>query len=316
MRKLRQGQVVWIINEMERGERSVHSIARKVGVTPRWVRELWCRSESGRVVPVLKPPGRPRMEVPDGEKTFIIECERLFRLHPQALESKIEEVHGRHIPHNRIWAVLKEAKMVSNSPTKQQRRKAWVRFERRHSNSLWQMDFTLLRPGKWILVILDDASRLITGYDVTGHPTAALAWDVFQGAGERYGFPRQVLTDHGTQFTKEQYDAEGYFDRKLAELRKARGVQVQHIRGRVKHPQTGGKVERVIGTIKSKLRAEWPDGTKQFSDLDDVVQWYNEVKPHASLNFERAETPSRAFVRKLRPKERKAFLKRNKGGRR
>jgi hypothetical protein len=46
------------------------------------------------------------------------------------------------------------------------------------------------------------------------------------------------------------------------------------------------------------------------------VQWYNEVKPHASLNFERAEMPSRAFVRKLRPKERKAFLKRNKGGRR
>jgi len=316
MRKLRQGQVVWIINEMERGERSVHSIAKRVGVTPRWVRELWYRSESGRVVPVLRPPGRPSRGVSDEETAFIIECEKRFRLHSQALERKIMDVHGRHVPHNRIWAVLKEARLVSNTPAKQKRRKAWVRFERRHSNSLWQMDFSELRPGDWLLVIIDDASRLVPGHARAKSPTAKLAWDTFLMAGERDGFPRQILTDHGTQFTKEQYDAEGYFDRKLKELEKERGIHVQHIRGRVKHPQTGGKVERVIGTIKSKLWAEWPDGTKQFRDLDDVVQWYNEVKPHASLRFEEAETPSQAFVRKLRPKERRAFLKRHKGGRR
>ena len=69
----------------------------------------------------------------------------------------------------------------------------------------------------------------------------------------RYGFPRQILTDHGSQFTKVQYDAEGYFDAKLRGLEEERGIEVQHIRSRVKHPQTGGKVERLFGTIKSKL---------------------------------------------------------------
>ncbi len=219
MRKLTQGKIAWIIDAMERGDRSVYSIAKHAGVSPQWVRVMWRRSGYGLEVPMLRKTGRPGKEVTDEDKSFIVECERRHRLNPIALERKIESAYGRHIPHNRLWAVLKEAKMVSNTPAKQSRRKAWVRFERRHSNSLWQMDFSEMRRGDWLLVIIDDASRLVPGHARAENPTAKLAWDTFLAAGERYGFPRQVLTDHGTQFTKEQYDAEGYFDRKLAELR-------------------------------------------------------------------------------------------------
>jgi transposase InsO family protein len=202
--------------------------------------------------------------------------------------------------------VLKEAGRVADSPKKQKRR-AWVRFERRFANSLWQMDYTVLRPGVHLLVILDDASRLVVGYGSTRRETAAFAWDVFVQAGERYGFPRQLLTDHGTQFTKEAYEAVGFFDRRLRDLARDRGIRVQHIHGRVKHPQTGGKVERVNGTIKASLRRRWPDGRSVFRDVDDVLRWYNERKPHMSLDFEHAETPLEAFERKLRPKEREAW---------
>jgi hypothetical protein len=95
-----------------------------------------------------------------------------------------------------------------------------------------------------------------------------------------------------------------------ASLIGARGIEVQHIRSRVKHPQTGGKVARLFGAIKSKLKARWPDGKKEFRSLDGIVRWYNEVKPHEPLDFEHAETPAHAFVRKLRPTERTAYLKR------
>ena len=131
-------------------------------------------------------------------------------------------------------------------------------------------------------------------------------------AGERYAFPRQVLTDHGSQFTKVQYDAEGHFDAKLRGLEEEWGIGARHIRFRIKYPQIGGKVERLFGTIKSRLRARWPDGKKEFRDLDEVIKWYNDVKPHESLDFEHAETPAEAFVRKLRPKDRKRYLKRLK----
>jgi len=69
-------------------------------------------------------------------------------------------------------------------------------------------------------------------------------------------------------------------------------------------------VERQFGTIKSRLKARWPDGTKEFRSMDEIIRWYNEVKPHELLDFDHAETPAEAFVRKLRPKESTAYLKR------
>jgi hypothetical protein len=65
-------------------------------------------------------------------------------------------------------------------------------------------------------------------------------------------------------------------------------------------------------TIKSKLKAMWPDGKKEFRGIDEIVMWYDEVKPHESLDFDHAETPAHAFVRKLRPKERTACMNRLK----
>jgi transposase InsO family protein len=60
--------------------------------------------------------------------------------------------------------------------------------------------------------------------------------------------------------------------KRLKQLEEERGIEVQHIRSRVKHPQTGGKVERLFGTIKSKLKARWPDGKKEFRSLDEIIR--------------------------------------------
>jgi len=68
----------------------------------------------------------------------------------------------------------------------------------------------------------------------------------------------------------------------------------------------------MLGTVVWELRTERPDGKKEFQSLDEIVRWYNEVKPHESLDFDHAETPAHAFVRKLRPTERTACLKRPK----
>ncbi len=69
-------------------------------------------------------------------------------------------------------------------------------------------------------------------------------------------------------------------------------------------------MERLLGTVKSKLKYRRPNGKKEFRSLDEIVRWYNDVRPHESFDFEHAETPAHAFVKKLRPKERKAYLTR------
>ena len=51
-------------------------------------------------------------------------------------------------------------------------------------------------------------------------------------------------------------------------------------------------MERFFRTVKDKL-GEF-DG-----DIDQLMEWYNEVRPHMSLNLEVVETPHQAFVRKM-----------------
>ncbi len=60
----------------------------------------------------------------------------------------------------------------------------------------------------------------------------------------------------------------------------------------VNHPQTNGKYEK------------WNDFYKnhrgRFENLRDLIEWYNN-RPHGSLNLRRAETPNKAFIRKIKP---------------
>jgi len=70
--------------------------------------------------------------------------------------------------------------------------------------------------------------------------------------------------------------------------------RIQHILGRINHPQTNGKLERVFGTVKSKI--------KEFPGLDELIHWYNNVRPHMSLK-DGLETPAQAFVRKMKSKK-------------
>ena len=308
MGKLSRKDVVEIVRRLNHRNTTIYRIGRKFGVSPRWIREIRTRYHNNEELPGLKRPGRPPKPITRDEVDFVCACELQHHLHPVALEEKIEDIYGVHIPHNRLWKLPKMMGRVENTPGKQ-RKRAWVRFERRHSNSLWQMDYTQLSYNEWLLVIIDDASRLIVGYTKVRTPTAKDAWETFLKAGERYGFPRQLLTNHGSQFTKISTDAVGYLDEKLHDFNKNRDVKVKHIMSRVKHPRTGGKVERVFGTNKPKLEARWPDGEKEFDGLDEIMVWYNTDKPHVSLKFDMAEIPIQAFIRKLRPEERKLYLR-------
>ncbi|MGI0150278.1 MAG: DDE-type integrase/transposase/recombinase [Thermoplasmata archaeon] len=279
------------------GEATVHVLARTYGVTPRWVRELRSRIREGRPLPGTAPRGRPPTPVSPEERTFILRCEDEEHLNPVALEQAIERRHGIHIPHNRLWRVLREAGKVKDSPRKQ-RRRTWVRYERRFANSLWHSDFHELGRGGWLVTYLDDASRCLVGYAIGPRATTALALRAFEAAAARFGYPRQLLTDHGSQYTANVPGGLGEFDRHLIGLRR-RGVRIQHIFSRVKHPQTNGKMERFFGTVETK------EG--EFPTFDAFVTWYNGRRPHMSLDFDRAETPLEAFERKLRPKERQAW---------
>jgi putative transposase len=67
---------------------------------------------------------------------------------------------------------------------------------------------------------------------------------------------------------------------------------IKHIKARVKHPQTNGKIEKWFDTYeKNRFR---------FQDFSTFVNWYNTVRYHSSLDTKHyLQTPEIAFWARL-----------------
>lgn len=141
-----------------------------------------------------------------------------------------------------VHRILRKAGLIS----KKKKQTRWRFYQRKHSNSLWQMDFSQIYEDLWILVIIDDHSRFIIGHKLMETPNVDDALDLLNDCIGKYGPPKQILTDHGTQF----YAVRGgisTFDIFCLDN------YIKHILARIRHPQTNGKVERKIGVIKEYL---------------------------------------------------------------
>ncbi len=83
------------------------------------------------------------------------------------------------------------------------------------------------------------------------HATTENALAVLDAAIKNHGKPKAILTDRGAQFyaNKSEVKKKGIskFEMRLAEL------GIKHIRARVGHPQTNGKIERWFGEVQHKL---------------------------------------------------------------
>jgi len=277
MRKLNKNKVCWIVGECRKGELSKWQIAKQMKISKRWVNKIMETYKRTGELPVPCKPGRTPVPVTKQEIQLINSFKEEFGGGAVNIE-KIMKAHNMHLPHNRIHKVLKLIGKTKTEKKKQARRK-WIRYERRHSNSLWHTDWFEYQ-GLQIIAFLDDASRLVTGVGVFDNATAENAVLVLKQAIQDYSKPKQVCSDWGTQFTAD------LFQQTLKEN------NIQHIKARVKHPQTNGKIERWWQTLKHN--------TEHFGDLSYAVWFYNHKRPHMSLekNDGTLVTPIQAFKNK------------------
>jgi len=119
-------------------------------------------------------------------------------------------------------------------------------FERKHSNTLWQMDYTMFMENVWVLQIVDDHSRFILGVKMMLTPDGDKTMTFLEECFTRYGVPDQFLTDHGSQFCSVK-GGESAFNRFcLLEM-------VHHILTNIAHPQTLGKRGQRHNMMKNYL---------------------------------------------------------------
>lgn len=158
----------------------------------------------------------------------------------------------------------------------------YQRFEKESCNDMWQTDFKgefMMKDGNYCypLNILDDHSR----YILTIKPslsTGNLVKDTFERTFYEFGMPNSVLSDNGAQFAgfKQGYTQ---FEKWLMDH------DILPIHGRIRHPQTQGKIERFHRSMKEELLKH-----REFENIEDadrqLQEWrikYNTVRPHESL---------------------------------
>ena len=182
------------------------------------------------------------------------------------------------------------------SPEESQKRQPFIRYEKEKCNMMWQTDFKgefLMEDQNYCypLTIIDDHSR----FSIKVAPrlsTKNVVIPVFQEVFFEYGLPDSILSDNGAQFAGFR---KGYtqFERWLMEL------DILPIHGRIKHPQTQGKIERFHRTMKQELLNH-----TSTSNIDDaqvkLENWrkkYNTIRPHEALGM---KTPGQVYMASTR----------------
>ncbi|MFH1247143.1 MAG: DDE-type integrase/transposase/recombinase [Candidatus Micrarchaeota archaeon] len=284
MKKLNLRKVRWMLREMQKQQLSIWQVAKQQSVSPRHARRIRARFANGIPI-VFKKCGRKPQPLAIQTEQLILSMHRETLFGAVNLEKLLRSKKVK-VGHNKIHSILEKHGLTKREPKKSQRRK-WVRWERKHSNSLWHTDWSEFNYKPFIL-IEDDASRFIVGYGEFTNANIENTCKTFAQAFALHGLPKQVISDHGTQFVN-VHDANG--EHGFATWLKELGVKP--IYARVKHPQTNGKVERLFQTIKR--------GWKAFGSLEKAVEWYNK-RPHMSLELAngRLRTPQQAFIEKGR----------------
>lgn len=169
------------------------------------------------------------------------------------------------------WSINKilNKHKLTNPVKRKKKRVKYVRWQRNHPNSLWQIDHSDQKvKGKWVLSVIDDCSRkslaMVAMDSVTTSAVTRILGELIIG----YGKPKQILSDNGSAYGLKSKHSK--FDRWC------RRNWIEHIRTAVHSPTTSGKVERLFQTLKRELL---------FCNKD-IELWrmrYNHFRPHASL---------------------------------
>ena len=181
------------------------------------------------------------------------------------IKSRIEEVST-----STIKRVILRNNLCRPSTRKRKRIK-YIRWQREHPNSLWQIDHTDEQEKGYCytLSVIDDCSRYSLALVQLKNITTEEVIKVLETLVKIHGKPREILTDNGNVYGLTSEDSK--FDIWC------RRSGIKHIRSAIHSPTTTGKVERLFQTMDMEM---------PFcnNDLQAFRMRYNHFRPHTSLH--------------------------------
>ena len=180
-------------------------------------------------------------------------------------ERKIENFVN--LGHTTINKILRKNNLTN--PNQQRRKRIkYIRWQREHPNSLWQMDVSDQKiKDKYCFAVIDDCSRYCLGLFALNKVSTLIITHLLDGLIKIHGKPREILSDNGNVFGLRSKHSK--FDRWC------RRRYIAHIRTAIHSPTTTGKIERFFQTLSNEL--------KFCRNAEHFRMRYNHFRPHTSL---------------------------------
>lgn len=259
-------------------EESVYKVSKKHGISLGYAYKLRRIYAKTNEIPKRNNSiGRPKSNPSQAQIIIVNEAYKKYRICASRLFLIIERDYKISIPVYTIHKILLSLGLAKPKEKKDVRKKKWNRYEREHSLTAVHLDW-LYHPDLelWVLPIIDDSSRKLLALKETLTPTTDETIDAMKEA-MKHGEIEQCITDHGTQFIKDETKRS-----RFAEFLEAN--KIQHILCRIKHPQSNGKSEK-FGHLYLIHRTA-------FKTKKEFIHWYNEIRPHMSLD---EQTPEQVY---------------------
>jgi transposase InsO family protein len=115
----------------------------------------------------------------------------------EAIEAYLKS-HGVQVSHGSIHRIMKynHLPMRTYAPRKQ---RTYIRFQRAHPDSLWQTHITNY-ANQHLIAFIDDCSRYVPSASLCLEATTDNVLETLQEALSNGRTPKQILSDHGTQY--------------------------------------------------------------------------------------------------------------------
>ncbi|CDH61294.1 retrotransposon ty3-gypsy subclass [Lichtheimia corymbifera JMRC:FSU:9682] len=145
-------------------------------------------------------------------------------------------------------------------------------FERWHLDFIGELPRTVL-GNRWILVAVDYTTNYPIARAVHVASTKAVADFLYEEIVMRFGCPKEILTDRGTNFTSKV----------LAHY--TRRVKMNHKLTSAFHPRTNGKCERLNGTFKAMIRKYVNGALHIWDEYLDTALFACRIRTHHTTGY-------------------------------
>jgi transposase InsO family protein len=267
----------WCVRRREEGM-LVDEICTGAQVPRRTFYNWWSRYSEGGLGNLIDKPRIPNtiQKTPHETARRIVKLRMETGWCPHRIAGYLR-IQGVDVCHMTVYRILCQNGL--NHPlAKPRQQRSFKHWQRNHPNSLWQCDLKVAGTG-WLITILDDHSRYVTGSELFKQGTTENVIWLLDEAIHEYPKPREILTDHGSQFwsvRKGESSFQTYLQQK----------KIKHILGGIGKPTTLGKIERWFRTYDLEHA--------RFQPHRKYIQYYNYERPHMALNY---STPAEVYFK-------------------